>query len=72
MAWQTYKNLDELKAAGAYHMQGHLLVIDGDEGAYYTRDTSRQDGAKVWYKFNKTIPITDQHRAMLPTLNKLS
>ncbi len=70
MAWQTHMTRTELKAAGAYHMQGHALLIVGDEGAYYSFDTTREGGANHWFKLSKTIPITDQHRAMLPTLNK--
>lgn len=67
MNFQAEMTIEQLKQACAYWLQGHLLMIVGDEGAYYTRDQNRP---KV-FKFNKTIPITDQHRSMLPNLNKL-
>ena len=70
MDWQTYMSRPELAKAGAYYIQGHALLIIGDEGAYYSFDKSREGGAQHWFKFNRIIPITDQHRAVLPTLNK--
>jgi hypothetical protein len=78
MTFKTEMTRAQLKQAGAYHLQGHALLIEGDEGAYYTYDEPanarrhpENTDTHVW-RLNKTIPITDAHREMLPKLNKLA
>jgi hypothetical protein len=78
MTFKTEMTLQELKQADAYYLQGHALLIEGDEGAYFTYDEAtncrrhpENPDTHVW-RLNKTIPITDAHREMLPKLNKLT